>query len=43
MSDLRAELEAVERAASERLSSAGSEVEIESIRHDLLGRSGHLT
>jgi phenylalanyl-tRNA synthetase alpha chain len=43
MSDLRGELEAVERAIGERLSSAGSEAEIESIRHDLFGRSGQLT
>jgi len=43
MSDLRADLERVRGEARDGLNAAHSRVEVEMLRHDLLGRSGQLT
>src|SRR5688500_11663535 len=43
MSDLRTELESIERTGRERLSAADSAADVDVLRHELLGRSGLLT
>ena len=43
MTDLRTDLEALHASAGDRLAAARSADEVESARHDLLGRSGLLT
>jgi phenylalanyl-tRNA synthetase alpha chain len=43
MTDIRSELDAIERSSGERLTAASSVDEVEALRHELLGRSGALT
>ncbi len=43
MSDLRIDLESIERTGRERLAAAGSAADLDALRHELLGRSGRLT
>ena len=43
MTDIRGELDAIERSSGERLAAASSVDAVEALRHELLGRSGALT
>ena len=43
MTDIRSELDAIERSSGERLAAASSVDAVEALRHELLGRSGALT
>ena len=43
MTDLRSELDTIQREAEERLATAGAAAEVEQLRHELLGRSGRVT
>jgi len=43
MTDFRSDLEAIRRSARERLDVAATAAEVETLRHELLGRSGSLT
>ena len=43
MTDIRSELDAIERSSGERLAAASSVNAVEALRHELLGRSGALT
>ena len=43
MTDIRSELDAMERSSGERLAAASSVDAVEALRHELLGRSGALT
>jgi phenylalanyl-tRNA synthetase alpha chain len=43
MTDIRSELDAIERSSGERLAAASSVEAVDTLRHELLGRSGALT